>query len=38
MTRCCTALGCGVLVGLALAVVAPWLVFNLRDTNVLKIR
>jgi hypothetical protein len=28
----------GVLLGLALAVVAPWLLFNLRDTNLLDIR
>lgn len=36
--RCCTALAVGVVLGLALAVVAPWLLFNLRDTNLLNIR
>jgi hypothetical protein len=38
MARCCTAVGVGVLVGLVLAVVAPWLVFNLRDTNLMRTR
>lgn len=38
MASRCLAVAVGVLVGFALAVVAPFVVFNLRDTNLLNIR
>lgn len=37
MARRCAAVGCGILVGLAVAILAPWLVLNFCDTDLLKI-